>query len=100
MIIAFIGNLFPMSLLVFECHRHQYITYIMIKGEIVFIIAGLIWLTLRDNPAVPSALVSLRWLADPGHYFTPLMMWIALVLTVLSGFNYMRHSVALFREKT
>lgn len=68
--------------------------------QIVFIIAGLVWLALRESPAVPPALGSLRWLADPVHYFTPSMMWIALVLTVLSGFNYMRHSVALLREKT
>ena len=67
--------------------------------QIVFVISGLVWLALRDSPAATPALGLLRWLADPAHFFTPSMMWLALSLTVLSGFSYMRNSVALFREK-
>jgi CDP-diacylglycerol--glycerol-3-phosphate 3-phosphatidyltransferase len=67
--------------------------------QIVFIIAGLVWLLLADQPSAPHVLGLLRWLADPTHYFTAIMMWLSLFLTVLSGANYLRGALPLFREK-
>lgn len=68
--------------------------------QIVFVIAGLVWLTLRPTPDAAAPLSWLRWLADPQHHFTPAMMWISLFLTVLSGCNYLRGSASLFMEKS
>lgn len=67
--------------------------------QIIFIIAALVWLTLRQDTSAPIALNWLRWLADPAHLFTPAMMWISLFLTILSGGNYLRGCANLFLEK-
>lgn len=66
--------------------------------QIVFVIAALVWLVLEKNPDAPHVLGLLRSLSNPALGFTPAMMWVALFLTILSGFNYLRASASLFRE--
>ena len=67
--------------------------------QIVFVISALVWLVLEKSPQAPHILGLLRTLSNPALGFTPAMMWIALLLTLLSGMNYLRASASLFREQ-
>jgi CDP-diacylglycerol--glycerol-3-phosphate 3-phosphatidyltransferase len=62
--------------------------------QMIFVIVALLWLSL---PAEATGLWSgLRWWVDPAQFTTPALMWTALFLTCLSGWNYLRASWGFF----
>jgi CDP-diacylglycerol--glycerol-3-phosphate 3-phosphatidyltransferase len=64
--------------------------------QMIFVIAALLWLCLPAD--APVFLRGLRWCVDPAQHVTPALMWIALFLTCLSGWNYLRASWGFFVE--
>lgn len=66
--------------------------------QMIFVIAALLWLCLPSGEKAPAALRGLRWCVDPAQHATPALMWIALFLTCLSGWNYLRASWGFFIE--
>ncbi len=62
--------------------------------QMIFVIVALLWLSL---PAETTGIGrGLRWCVDPAQFATPTLMWIALFLTCLSGWNYLRASWGFF----
>lgn len=66
--------------------------------QMIFVIAALLWLCLPSGEKAPAVLHGLRWCVDPAQHATPALMWIALFLTCLSGWNYLRASWGFFIE--
>jgi CDP-diacylglycerol--glycerol-3-phosphate 3-phosphatidyltransferase len=64
--------------------------------QMIFVIAALLWLCLPLG--MSGILGGLRWCVDPAQHATPALMWIALFLTCLSGWNYLRASWGFFIE--
>ena len=60
--------------------------------QMIFVIAALLWLCLQTNAAWHELARYVSWLMTP-------TMWIALFLTCLSGWNYLRGSFVFLMEK-
>jgi CDP-diacylglycerol--glycerol-3-phosphate 3-phosphatidyltransferase len=67
--------------------------------QLTFCITCLVWFAIQPlDPGNP--LVALfRWLSHPDGWIQPASMWLALGLTLLSGWNYMWASRNLLRGK-
>ncbi len=61
--------------------------------QLIYLIAGLIWLTFETMTSVPSSLKFLQTLTIPewpdGGRLMPITLGIAVALTVISGWNYL-----------
>jgi CDP-diacylglycerol--glycerol-3-phosphate 3-phosphatidyltransferase len=67
--------------------------------QLTFCITCLVWFAIRPlAPANPLVAV-LRYLSNPDGWLQPVAMWLALGLTLLSGWNYMWTSRDLLRGK-
>ena len=59
--------------------------------QLTYLISGLIWLTLQTMEQVPGYLSFFEKLTKPwgdGAWLMPISLWIAVALTVISGWNY------------
>ncbi len=67
--------------------------------QLTYLITGLVWLTLShmENPGVAAGF--LRDLAKPDGWLMPTSLWIAVALTVISGFNYLWNGRRLLRSR-
>lgn len=60
--------------------------------QLIYLIAGLVWMTF-SNVAEPGAFANfLVWLADPEGWLMRISLWAAVALTVISGYNYFHSS--------
>ncbi len=69
--------------------------------QLTFCITGLVWLTLRRHEDPGAFLGFFQWLSRPleqGGWLMPLSLWLAVILTVVSGFNYVWSGRALLRR--
>jgi len=69
--------------------------------QLTFCITGLVWLTLRRYEDPGAFLGFFQWLSRPleqGGWLMPLSLWLAVILTVVSGFNYVWSGRALLRR--
>jgi CDP-diacylglycerol---glycerol-3-phosphate 3-phosphatidyltransferase len=66
--------------------------------QMIFVSVALLWICLGHSKASNVVVDSLRWIVDPAHHLTPATMWIALFLTGLSGWNYLRASLPFLAE--
>lgn len=57
--------------------------------QLAFCITCLTWFALEPMDAVNPVLALLRYLSQPQGWLTPVSMWLALGLTLLSGWNYL-----------
>ena len=64
--------------------------------QLTFGITCLVWLIF--DPTVPHQKIGslLHWLSNPAHFFLQVTLWGSLVLTLLSGVNYLKKSRSLF----
>lgn len=56
--------------------------------QLTFCITGLVWLTLRTTAAGDGFFGFFRDLASPDGWLMPVSLWIAVILTLVSGWNY------------
>jgi len=69
--------------------------------QLTFCITGLVWLTLRKYPDLGPFLGFFKDLARPaaeGGWLMPASLWIAVALTVISGWNYVWSGRALLKS--
>lgn len=57
--------------------------------QLTFCITCLVWLAVGSNDAGNPVLALLRYLSDPQGWLIPASLWLALGLTLLSGWNYL-----------
>ncbi len=57
--------------------------------QLTFCITGLVWLTLSPLHGEGGVIGFFRWLSSPDQWLMPASLWIAVVLTVVSGWNYL-----------
>lgn len=67
--------------------------------QLTFCITCLVHLALVGQPEANAVFVFLAKLSDPRTWLAPASMWLALGLTVLSGWNYLWQSRGLIRGK-
>jgi CDP-diacylglycerol--glycerol-3-phosphate 3-phosphatidyltransferase len=70
--------------------------------QLAYLITGLIWLTGEKANALLPPLASLKHLARPyadGGWLQPAFLWIAVALTLISGWNYVWSGRGLLRAK-
>lgn len=56
--------------------------------QLTFCIACLVWLAVGSGDSENPVLALLRYLSDPRGWLVPASLWLALGLTLLSGWNY------------
>jgi CDP-diacylglycerol--glycerol-3-phosphate 3-phosphatidyltransferase len=67
--------------------------------QLTFCITCLVWFAIQSlDPANPLVAL-LRYLSRPDGWLQPVSLWLALGLTLLSGWNYMWASRNLLRGK-
>lgn len=69
--------------------------------QLTFCITGLVWLTLRryeDPGPFVAFFQSLSRPLEQGGWLMPVSLWLAVILTVVSGFNYVWSGRALLRR--
>ena len=57
--------------------------------QLTFCITCLVWFATEKLGSANPLMGLLRYLSDPGSWLTPVSMWLALGLTLVSGWNYM-----------
>lgn len=57
--------------------------------QLTYLITGLVWLTFSNSESPGAVGVWLRDLARPEGWLMPASLWIAVALTVISGWNYL-----------
>lgn len=57
--------------------------------QLTYCITCLVWFATNALGAANPLMWLLRYLSDPGWWLTPVSMWLALGLTLVSGWNYM-----------
>lgn len=70
--------------------------------QLCFCITGLVWLTLAEKPYATGIIAFLRHLSRPlanGGWLLPASLWVAVALTLISGWNYVLSSRHLLRGK-
>lgn len=67
--------------------------------QLTFCITCLVWFAFQTIPSANPVVSLLRYLSDPHGWLQPVSMWLALGLTVLSGWNYVWTSRYLLRGK-
>ncbi|MBC8127689.1 MAG: CDP-diacylglycerol--glycerol-3-phosphate 3-phosphatidyltransferase [Gloeobacteraceae cyanobacterium ES-bin-144] len=67
--------------------------------QLVFCITCLVWFAMRDMDSTNPLVGLLLKLSRPEGWIQPVSMWLALALTLLSGWNYMWGSRNLLRER-
>lgn len=66
--------------------------------QLIFCILGILHLCLRDWRDPDTVTNFLKWLANPEHFPLNLILWPAVGLTALSGFNYFWNARHLFSQ--
>ena len=67
--------------------------------QLTFCITCLVWFALQPLASANPLVALLRYLSRPDGWLQPVAMWLALGLTLLSGWNYMWTSRNLLRGK-
>ena len=67
--------------------------------QLVFCITCLVWFAFQSLPAGNPLIDLFRYLSNPDGWLQPASMWLALVLTLLSGWNYLYSCRTLLRRK-
>ncbi len=67
--------------------------------QLTFCITCLVWLALPAAPVDPPWLRGFHRLVSPGGLLQPLSLWLALLLTLVSGWNYLRDCRGLLTGK-
>lgn len=57
--------------------------------QLTFCITCLVWFVAEPWRGASGVAWLLRYLSDPGTWLTPVSLWLALALTVISGWNYL-----------
>lgn len=60
--------------------------------QLVFCITCLVWITLETSTSQNPIFLLLKTLAHPNNHLQPISMWLAFILTILSGWNYLWNS--------
>lgn len=67
--------------------------------QLTFCITCLLWFVVEPMTEAKGLAWLLRYLSDPGSWLTPVAMWTALALTVISGWNYLWNCRSLLRAR-
>jgi len=67
--------------------------------QLTFCITCLVWFAIQPLAAANPLVVLIRYLSRPDGWLQPVAMWLAVGLTLLSGWNYMWTSRDLLRGK-
>jgi CDP-diacylglycerol--glycerol-3-phosphate 3-phosphatidyltransferase len=57
--------------------------------QLTFCITCLLWFVVGPWEEASGVASLLQYLSDPDHWLTPVSLWTALALTVISGWNYL-----------
>lgn len=66
--------------------------------QLTFCITCLVWFAFGPLTSVNPFVALIRYLSNPESWLTPVSMWLALGLTLLSGWNYLWSSRGLLRS--
>lgn len=67
--------------------------------QLTFCITSLLWLVVGQSAGESGLVWFLKNLSNPQHWPTPASLWAALILTVVSGWNYLWGCRSLFRMR-
>jgi CDP-diacylglycerol--glycerol-3-phosphate 3-phosphatidyltransferase len=67
--------------------------------QLTFCITCLVWFAFQPLPRANPLVALIHYLSNPGGWLQPVSLWLALALTLLSGWNYMWSCRHLLRGK-